>query len=337
MSVSNRQLDRAGDALKTEDTSSEEYRDALNLVNEWRSLHKRPLDTFQKGLKSKAFDIDIGYIFAQRLKKMKSIKEKLAREKNMKLSQMQDIGGCRVIVSTVDQVYALRDSYCGSRIKHRRIENLERDYIENPRSSGYRSLHLVFRYVSKNPAVNGLRVEVQIRTRLQHIWATAVETASLLSETPLKASVGEKDWLRFFALASSCFALQEKCALVPDTPNSMDEIRRELKLLDERNDFVTKFEVLNSFVKHADSKDAFNKDYYLLYINKQNRTFRAFGYSKAQYKKAYSEYVSWEKTENSVDNVVLVATNSFDSLKSAYPNYFADMREFVAAIKNILS
>ncbi|MCL2495175.1 MAG: RelA/SpoT domain-containing protein [Oscillospiraceae bacterium] len=333
--MTNGEIDRAGAVLKSSDPATDEYEHALSLVNEWRSLHKAPLNTFQIALRKKAVKIDVGYVFAQRLKKMKSIKEKLVRYSKMKLSTMQDIGGCRVVLSDVEKVYELRNVYCSSGIKHKLIG--EDDYIASPRNSGYRSFHLVFRYSSKNPAWDGLKVEVQLRTRLQHIWATAVETASLLSETSLKASVGEEDWLRFFALASSCFALQEKCAPVPNTPNTMDEIRRELKLLDERNDFLTKFEALNAFGKYADSKDAFNKDYYLLYINKSERLYRAIGYTKKQYEQAYSRYVTWEKTENSVDSVVLVATNSFDSLKSAYPNYFADMREFITAIRNILN
>jgi len=332
--INKAQLDRAGVALTSSNISSDEYEAALSLVNDWRSLHKKPLNTFQIGLKKKAAEIDARYIPAQRLKKMKSIKEKLLRFSDMKLSRMQDIGGCRIVLSNVGQVYDLRDAYCKSRIKHT-LTN-EKDYIAQPKEDGYRSLHLVFRYASKTPELNGLKVEVQLRTRLQHIWATAVETASLLSDTPLKAGVGKKDWLRFFALASSCFALQEKCAPVPNTPERMDEIRRELKALDKKNDFLIQFEVLNAFYAYADSMNLFKMYYYLLYINQQERRFRATGYSKSQYEQAYRDYITHEKAENGVDNVVLVATNSFDSLRSAYPNYFADMKDFISAMRNIL-
>jgi len=332
--MTNKELSRAGEALRSAPQDSPEYADALSLVNAWRSLHKKPLNTFQVSLKKFAKEIDIEFLFAQRLKKMKSIKEKLIRFPKTQLHRMQDIGGCRVILSDTEKVYQLKDVFLKRKVKH--ILERETDYIKSPKPSGYRGIHLVFKYSSSDETINGMRIEIQLRSRLQHIWATAVETASLISETNLKASDGKTDWLRFFALVSSYFALTENREHIPETPNDKAKITEELKALEKKNSFLAKFETLNAFGRYSESEELFGSDnYYLLYINKKERLFRATGYK--QYKKAYNEYVSWEKKENGIDNVVLVSTSSFDGLQRAYPNYFADMSEFISALKNILS
>ncbi len=56
-----------------------------------------------------------------------------------------------------------------SRIKHKRVT--KKDYIGHPRESGYRGVHLVYRYFSdrKTTAVyNDMKIEMQIRSQLQH-------------------------------------------------------------------------------------------------------------------------------------------------------------------------
>jgi ppGpp synthetase/RelA/SpoT-type nucleotidyltranferase len=55
---------------------------------------------------------------------------------------MQDIGGCRAVVTTIDEVYALREQY--RKTSHCMFWSTKNDYIANPKPSGYRSLHLAF-------------------------------------------------------------------------------------------------------------------------------------------------------------------------------------------------
>jgi hypothetical protein len=71
-----------------------EYYDALDIVNNWRSSHNFPLNTFHVGLKRRAKAVDQTAITAQRIKRMASIELKLSRFPTMTLSQMQDVGGC---------------------------------------------------------------------------------------------------------------------------------------------------------------------------------------------------------------------------------------------------
>ncbi len=45
-----------------------------------------------------------------------------------------------------------------------------------------------------------LLIELQLRTRLQHEWATAVETMGTFLQSSLKSSQGPEEWLDFFSL-----------------------------------------------------------------------------------------------------------------------------------------
>jgi CheY-like chemotaxis protein len=87
---------------------------ALDVINNWRSSHNFPLNTFHIGLKKRAKIIDPKAITAQRIKRLASIETKLGRYPTMTLSQMQDIGGCRAIVATATDVSKLCESYAGS-------------------------------------------------------------------------------------------------------------------------------------------------------------------------------------------------------------------------------
>ncbi|WP_457767666.1 RelA/SpoT domain-containing protein [Cyanobium sp. ULC082] len=72
-------------------------------------------------------------------------------------------------------------------LKHKllRVDN----YQAEPKPSGYRGIHLIYRYRSnKSETYNGLLLEVQIRSPLQHAWATAVETVGTFLKQSLKGT-----------------------------------------------------------------------------------------------------------------------------------------------------
>ena len=119
---------------------------ALEIINNWRSSHNFPLNTFHVGLKRRASKIDHKCITAQRIKRISSIEHKLIRFPTMTLSQMQDIGGCRAILSSVANVKALCKAYHDSEIKHELKQS--DDYIASPKVSGYRGVHFIYRYFS---------------------------------------------------------------------------------------------------------------------------------------------------------------------------------------------
>lgn len=99
------------------------------------------------------------------------------RQSGMAFSRMQDIGGCRAVVGTATKVDSLVATCEGAAGRSKGPELIRKyDYISSPKSDGYRGVHLIYRYRSaakEKKAWNGLRIEVQIRSRLQHAWASA--------------------------------------------------------------------------------------------------------------------------------------------------------------------
>jgi len=110
-----------------------------------------------------------------RLKTPGSIIEKLKR-KGYPLSlssieeNLNDIAGVRVICSFPDDIYDLADSLCAQDD----VTVLERkDYIQNPKPNGYRSLHLVIQIpIFLSDGKKEMRVEVQFRTIAMDFWAS---------------------------------------------------------------------------------------------------------------------------------------------------------------------
>ena len=212
------QVNNAGKLLVKWDSSSPKaLLEAYEVLTNWRSSHGYPINTFQMTLRSRVANIDPGAIVAQRLKRTPSIVNKLRRFPKMKLSTMQDIGGLRCIVGTQNQLDVLRGKYIDSR--HASFEHelvTERNYVDSPKESGYRSIHLVYRYKNRRaPDFDGLLIEIQLRTQIQHLWATAVETVGTFLNQALKSSEGPDEWLSFFGLMGSALAHLEKGAPVP--------------------------------------------------------------------------------------------------------------------------
>ncbi len=249
---SRKDVNAAGRCLVDPSANSADYEAALLVVNNWRSSHSYPLNTFQMNLRKRAAQHEPEATIAQRIKRLPSIRHKLDFP-GISLPSMQDIGGCRTVVSSVDVVQQLVGYYENqSRIKHELIKKSE--YIDSPKASGYRGVHLIYTYYSdKRSTWNGLRIELQIRSRLQHAWATAVETVGLFTQQALKSSRGEKEWLRFFALMSSVLATKEGTASVPGTPEDSKQLIAEVRKHAARLDVVARLTAFNQALNITES------------------------------------------------------------------------------------
>ena len=193
---------------------------ALKILDNWRAIHSYPLQVFYVRLRTVSKKLDSTSLTAQRLKRVSSVIAKLQRRyygKNpsMELTQMQDIAGCRAILSNVTLAKRLaEEEYIKKKgdLKHKLVGT--KDYITNPKPDGYRGIHLIYSYKSdkKNKKkYDGLLVEIQIRSKLQHIWATAVETVDFFTRQAIKSNEGQPEWIEFFRLVSSAFAKLENC------------------------------------------------------------------------------------------------------------------------------
>lgn len=252
------------------------------------------------------------------------------------------MGGCRVIVETIDQIYKAIETFknLDTPYKFKR----ENDYIENPKTSGYRSYHLVYKYHNNtNDTYNkNMLIEIQFRTQLQHIWATAVEMMGTYTKSNLKSSVGDKDILRFFTIVSSIFAILEDKPVCPQTSDNIQSLILELKQLDKKHNILSNLESLNKASQIINSEndqkrnredtEYFNTEYYLLILNPKQKLTSIYGYSQKDYRLANGFYEQVERIYSDM-NTVLVTSTSIDELKAAYPNYFSDISKFITILE----
>jgi RelA/SpoT family protein len=309
--------------------------EAVGIIDNWRSAHNYPLNIFQDGLRKRAKPIFKECIIAQRIKRLSSIVAKLVRFKTMRLSMMQDIGGCRAVMANVKQVEKLVNNYKSSDIKHKLQQ--EDDYIKNPKPSGYRSVHLIYRYNGRKTQYNGLKIEIQIRTDIQHAWATAVETVGTFTKQALKSSQGEKDWLRYFALMGAAFAKMEKTNPVPDTPTDDAILKSELAGYFKKLDVENHLHAYGSALQELENY-RLDAHYFLLTLDPSTKKLEVVGYSFEDLKKASDDYLAVEKSiEGSSKDAVLVSVDSISALRKAYPNYFLDTNAFITLAKAVIA
>ena len=317
-----------------------ELAEAHEVINNWRAAHNYPLNTFTVTLRRKSQEVDSECLVAQRIKRLSSIELKLKRFSTMKLAQMQDIGGCRSILNRMNQVNQLVEKYEKSDLKH--DLDAKNDYVSFPKQSGYRGVHLIYRckYDKPNSTIyNGQSIEIQIRTKLQHSWATAVETVGTLLKQSLKSSQGEERWLRFFVLVGSAFASIEKSPAIPNTPTKKAELVAELKAvvaeLDAINTLKMYGKALQVAMPHAKSKYR----YFLLRLEPAANNMQVLGFETKDLDKATEQYLKIEKelVDKLGAEAVLVASDSITSLNRAYPNYFLDTERFVSEVEKWLN
>lgn len=329
-----KQVDRAGRVLAAPDSSDDARYEALEVLDNWRASHNFPLNTFQIGLRKRSRDVDAGALIAQRLKRIPSIIKKLQRFPGMSLARMQDIGGCRAVLDDVNQVREVVRSYRESGIKHALVS--EKDYIDQPKDSGYRGVHLVYRYNSdRNQTYNSLSVELQIRSRVQHCWATAVETMGTFLSQSLKSSEGEDDWLEFFAYTSSAFAYKEgtsSLACHPDHKQVVRQVSNYKKKLSVVEKLGSYGHALRTIEENTTS-DA----YYLMVLRPAAGTLEINGYKRQDLDRATQDYIQAEQrvAQELGSEAVLVKTESIAALRSAYPNYFLDTQRFLAELAEV--
>jgi len=309
---------------------------AIDVIDNFRATHAFPLNTFLMTLKNRATSIHGSSLSAQRIKRLASIVLKLLHQDDMKLSQMQDIGGCRAIVPTLTHLYKLRELYFSRPLTHK--YNGEKDYIVQPKDTGYRGIHLKYRFVGKGTSLpwDGLKIEMQLRTELQHKWATAVEAAGTLTKEALKSNRGSQEWLRFFALMSSVFAMREGCSTIPGTPQTMDETRKEIAALNSEHRIQSVFAQFRKIIPHIEKRPR-GAAYFLVTLDPINMNVNIQSFKKEesqQANKAYSQAETAISKSKSM-NVVLVSTGSVTALKRAYPNYFLDTEDFLREVSLI--
>lgn len=153
------QVDRAGDVLREDPANTR----ALAVLEWWRRQHIEPQRLARSTLNDMASESGgPGWKVSARLKKAPQIVRKL-RASHTRLSTLDDIAGCRLVVDGLSEVQSVAALFTAQ------LEiRTAKDMITVPSPLGYRAIHLLCR-------VEGRRVEIQLRTLRQHRWAEMVE------------------------------------------------------------------------------------------------------------------------------------------------------------------
>lgn len=302
--------------------------EAFRIAHNWRDAHALPMRSIRQTVIHYMGRDKLDGITAARLKRMPAIRRKLRRVK-LSLHQLQDLGGCRAILSSMEEVEKLtRRLREGERHELRAEDN----YIASSKPDGYRSHHLMFNFRGKEPGPwDGKRIELQVRTRLQHAWATAVEGVGLFRGEDLKAHKGSEEWLLMFKLLSAEFAEAENCP-VPEGCMEREARQRAIRELERKLDALTMLEKISHGVRGPQIALAqgYKPTHYLIRYDHAKKTVLVEPHNTPSY--ATSSYDSAELLDNNLlaerENIVLVEVDKIENLRAAYPNYFGDVQFF---------
>ena len=195
ISYSKSKIDQAGTLMSRVHLGRAYDEEALiseYIFDDYRRKHLEPLTNLTLNLQEWLQSYSREYFVAQRLKRKPQILRKLTRF-SVRLTQLQDIGGCRIIVeknADVDDVVR----FISERIAVTQEFQITRktDYRELGRDdTGYRACHLIMK-------VDGCYVELQIRSRLQHYWAESIERTSVIYGKRLKEKEGDPIVIDYF-------------------------------------------------------------------------------------------------------------------------------------------
>ena len=176
----NSQIDRLGTRLRSASLSDAD----LRLLDEYRFSFGPAYESVVRRIRDELLLEPTG----RPAKSTASLIEKLRRE-TIRLSQVQDIAGCRVIAENIVEqekiVQSLYVLFAKSHMMDRR---------ENP-SYGYRSVHVIVEMFGK-------LIEIQVRTLLQHVWAELSERLSDVVDPTIKYGGGDESIRKMLTGAS---------------------------------------------------------------------------------------------------------------------------------------
>lgn len=295
------------------------------VIEEWRSAHTAVINTFQALLRNRAKAV--GAVVAQRLKRKATIFDKLTRLPKMELSRMDDVAGCRIIFRDVTTLNEFRRKLHEARFAHvLKNEPDKYDYIKFPKKDGYRGVHDIFSYqVNSNEGrhLQGLNIELQYRTLIQHTWSTTVEILSYVTGHDPKYHRGDQRYIEAMALASEMLAraFEGKKGPRPGLPDQV--VASNFLALDEQLGLLLRLRALQVADK---SKGSANRHFILMRGTGVFTFLNVSNYATAEIAKR--ELFRLEQLYPNAD-IVYVTGETTDAVRLAYKNYFDDAVEFL--------
>lgn len=335
MKYSRNKINTAGKTLLAGPEIGFPYTDANLVVDDWRKLHMNPLQELVNEITHILAQEGVVAAFSShRLKRMTSIIAKLRHNPGMGLGGLQDIGGARFVFEDIPSLLKAQKIIENATLKHFIADRKPYDYVAQPKESGYRSIHFAYKYVSDNSDYDGLKVELQIRTRLQHDWAMAVETAELITTSSLKASIGDANWLEFFKISSAIFAQKEEMPVAESFRGYMEkDYCIKYAELEQTYRFLDQLQALVSAVRISE-EHTLQEGYAVLLIQFVEKRLQLRHFQSEKLEEATKYYSEVEKSiDNSNSAVVLVAVSDMKEIQEAYPSYFLNAGEFIQSLQ----
>ncbi len=223
-------LDQLGERLRRQEVTDDDFR----LLDEFRRSFSPGYEEVLAAIRSKLSLEPTG----RPAKSTSSIIEKLQRE-TIRLTQIQDIAGCRLVVSdaaTQEKTVAdLSRALTQVSVVDRRTHS----------SHGYRAVHLIAIVADGKP------VEIQVRTVLQHLWAELSEKLADVFEPAVKYGGGPEE-LRTFLAQSSVIAkeMEDLELMLPAAGRQqLDEMKQKMRQQFEGQ--IVKLSEIRSRIKNA--------------------------------------------------------------------------------------
>lgn len=300
-------------------------------VNYWREIHAEAL---QRALEDIEEVVPAGseVLVAGRIKKLATIVDKLKRRQTPSdLQTMYDIAGCRLVVPDMASLDRMCDGLSGIQAFDP-SKTSKHDYIAHPRPSGYRGRHIILHYCDLE-CCHKLFVEVQVRTALQHAWATAVEMHDLAVRTRLKFNEIDNPAGRFFKKAALLIAQLEDdgevdAKAIRDLAGGKPELSHAIATMETlKASYDAVCFVSNDMAER-------NADYCLIDLIADEQTLELTPLDSIA---ALSRYFEEEGADRDGErDLVLTKGSSKEKLAKLYPNYFGDISDFVKLIEKNL-
>ncbi len=218
--LSKAQVDKLGDRLRQDPIDEAD----LKLLDEYRKsfgeAYTEVVDAISEHLKT----VEIA---GRPEKSTSALIEKLRRE-SARLSQIQDIAGCRIVVHNIEEqdktIKALRLLFPSITVVDRRIKP----------SFGYRAVHVIV-------AMFGKLVEVQVRTLLQHNWALFSEKLADEVDPLIKYGGGDDQAIKLLVDISQ----------IIDELETIEEFGRLERNSDKAQKFYEKMEIMRQRLNNS--------------------------------------------------------------------------------------
>ena len=334
----------------------EKLREGIELTEEeklefdnFREAHNIIIKLFTIELKKVNFSNQ--HLTASRNKRIETIISKLRRPEKPKLDRIHDIAGTRIIFENIKSLEDYIDILENTELvnfKEKINEDKNRyNYIKNPKSDGYRSIHKVFYYSSNIPYstlneksfnLENKKIELQLRTRLQHIWATTVEIYDIINKSNIKTGTHNK-------LETKEGLFFKKCSLVFEgiESNDVEKIKININEIFRDKDLVEIYNRLKGIknVKNIQLPKTLGSDEVFILITDLNKGKTTFfttdpiekndkqdtflinaSYRRLEEKNTKGEYI-----------LLLLTLGDIKKLKNVYPNYFLNTNKFISILK----